>query len=366
MFNLLVDKWLNSPPINLSPSRCVRSRFKRSSCQKCIGHCPQRAISFQGQIKIDKNKCNGCGICVNLCPTGVFELKDISYIQLFNIIENRGTIVISCEKTFAGFGVKVPCLGFLCTSFLVSLIMAGGKSIFIDNSECQGCSNKIAIKVISETVENTNTLVDMLGLKADIIFPGDAFNNQYELPYSRREILSLFRRQAKYKVSEMLHVADQQRHEDIFKEQRIPEHRKLLLDFWPRLPGRIQSQNSCLLFAEIKVNSNCNLCTVCVKACPTGSLKRFEDDRKVVLKHEIDYCVKCGLCAEICPQGALEHSDTIGLSNFNRRMPKDLIVLPKETCNECGKDFIVTKDSLLCNSCSSKKQLSEEFFANLN
>lgn len=27
-------------------------------------------------IKIDMEKCNGCGNCVTACPVGVFELKD--------------------------------------------------------------------------------------------------------------------------------------------------------------------------------------------------------------------------------------------------------------------------------------------------
>jgi NAD-dependent dihydropyrimidine dehydrogenase PreA subunit len=28
------------------------------------------------QIKIDQEKCNGCGTCVDTCPVGVFEVKD--------------------------------------------------------------------------------------------------------------------------------------------------------------------------------------------------------------------------------------------------------------------------------------------------
>jgi len=28
------------------------------------------------EIKIDNDKCNGCGTCVDVCPVGVFEVKD--------------------------------------------------------------------------------------------------------------------------------------------------------------------------------------------------------------------------------------------------------------------------------------------------
>lgn len=364
MFNL-IDKWLNMALINIMPSRCIRSRYKHSLCKKCIGHCPKGAISFDGQIKVDEAKCNQCGICINLCPTGAFGLNDISYVKLINKIENKGTIIFYCEKSNAGSGVKVPCLGFLNLSFLISLVIAGKNTILIENGQCQGCSNQNGLKVIHQTVENTKTVFDMLGLDAEIIFPGEDSKNQYEPSYSRREVLSLFGKQASNSVSEILDVVYQQKPEDIFREQKIPEHRKLLLHFWPELSGSIQSQNSCLPFTEIRVNLNCNLCAVCVKACPTGALKKYEDDSKVVLKHIIDYCVKCGLCIEICPQGALEHSDTIELSNFNRRKTKDLMEVPKGICRECGKDFIV-KGSLICFSCSAKKQVAEEFFQHFN
>lgn len=364
MFNFF-DKWLNSAPINIFPSRCVKSRYKHSLCEKCIGHCPKEAISFHGQLKIDEIKCNQCGICLNLCPTGAFGLNDTSYIKLFNKIENRGTIIFCCEKSNEHSGVKIPCLGFLNLSFLVSLIIAKKKYIMIESSQCQGCSNQTGLKVIRETVENTKTLIDMLGLDANINFLGVDFNNQHETPYSRREVLSLIRKQAANRVSDILNVVYKETPEDIIREQKIPEHRKLLLHFWPELSGPIQSQNKYLPFTEIRVNSNCNLCAVCVKACPTGALKIFEDDIKMVLKHNIDYCVKCGLCIEICPQGALKHYDTIELSNFNRKYTKDLMEAPKATCSNCGRDFMA-KGSLICNSCSVKKQLAEQFFQNFN
>ncbi len=30
---------------------------------------------FSGTIEIDKEKCDGCGECVEICPTQVYELK---------------------------------------------------------------------------------------------------------------------------------------------------------------------------------------------------------------------------------------------------------------------------------------------------
>ena len=39
-------------------------------CQKCVGTCPEKAISAakDGRIHIDFNKCTGCLSCVQGCP----------------------------------------------------------------------------------------------------------------------------------------------------------------------------------------------------------------------------------------------------------------------------------------------------------
>lgn len=43
-------------------------------CQKCVGVCPVKAISFQEskenfQLSFDYSKCIYCGFCVDACPT---------------------------------------------------------------------------------------------------------------------------------------------------------------------------------------------------------------------------------------------------------------------------------------------------------
>ena len=33
-------------------------------------------LEVEMQIHIDPNKCNGCGVCVDICPVDVFRLND--------------------------------------------------------------------------------------------------------------------------------------------------------------------------------------------------------------------------------------------------------------------------------------------------
>lgn len=59
-------------------------------CQDCINNCPQKAIKpkyvirtkkpyKQKKIKIDRNLCTICGVCVTVCPSGALKLVGQTY-----------------------------------------------------------------------------------------------------------------------------------------------------------------------------------------------------------------------------------------------------------------------------------------------
>ncbi len=55
---------------------CVIDQEKCRKCKKCMKlGCP--AISFNGkEVKIDLNQCNGCGLCINVCPFDAIVKED--------------------------------------------------------------------------------------------------------------------------------------------------------------------------------------------------------------------------------------------------------------------------------------------------
>ncbi len=67
---------------------------KCNGCEKCIGICPNRAISLNGEGKnvrasIDRNLCTNCQECIDVCFTGALEVfgKDMSVGEVFHIVQ---------------------------------------------------------------------------------------------------------------------------------------------------------------------------------------------------------------------------------------------------------------------------------------
>jgi len=57
-----------------NPVACIQCKEP-----KCVEECPKEALSKSGiwqTIVLDKEKCDGCGICVDACPIGAVDLDE--------------------------------------------------------------------------------------------------------------------------------------------------------------------------------------------------------------------------------------------------------------------------------------------------
>lgn len=53
----------------------AKQECSSSFCQKCSKACIYEAIEWiNGKIKVNSQCCTGCGLCVSICPNGIFEL----------------------------------------------------------------------------------------------------------------------------------------------------------------------------------------------------------------------------------------------------------------------------------------------------
>ena len=72
---------------------CIALRTR--ACTKCKEACPYDAISLaEGKFPvIDDDKCNGCGVCENICPANV--------LQAYTGRNQRGIEILSLEAVKA-------------------------------------------------------------------------------------------------------------------------------------------------------------------------------------------------------------------------------------------------------------------------
>lgn len=89
--------------------------------------------------------------------------------------------------------------------------------------------------------------------------------------------------------------------------QQYPENRNEL-----KLPERSAARID-LIYDEEKGDYRCTACTICVRACPNGSIevhrKKDPETNKVVLDkfvYHLERCLVCGLCVDACPFDALK------------------------------------------------------------
>lgn len=60
------------------------------------------------EIKIDPDKCTGEGTCVDLCPMGVFEIKDVGGKKLSVVVNLEACLVCrACEAQCPTEAIKI-------------------------------------------------------------------------------------------------------------------------------------------------------------------------------------------------------------------------------------------------------------------
>jgi|GEM_PF-1914345 NADH-quinone oxidoreductase subunit I len=117
--------------------------------------------------------------------------------------------------------------------------------------------------------------------------------------------------------------------------QQYPENRNQL-----KLPERSAARID-LIYDEEKGDYRCTACTICVRACPNGSIevhrKKDPQTNKMVLDkfvYHLERCLVCGLCVDACPFDALKMDSrfenavydksqlTLILNTLPKRVPK--------------------------------------------
>ncbi|OGP30611.1 MAG: hypothetical protein A2073_04535 [Deltaproteobacteria bacterium GWC2_42_11] len=363
-------------PLDVSFDLCVRNKSPKASCEACVHVCPQKAVSLAGGLEVT-DRCDGCGICAQVCPNEVFQ----------SMIFNRNALLTHCSSehnkkvivcSALGNGVKregfrffeVPCIGSLDEVLILRAALRYGKvSVLIGN--CEGCELRTGWQVFSVVEEKVKGYLSLFGLDEGMFvikrldhnsltnFIETEFPVEENLPalkQSRRDFFRMAGEKALYAGTSLLSLYLDTKggdDEEAMAPKILPRRRELILLMQENIP---LSGHKVLkgIFDRISISSTCNGCGECVNLCPTGALdlKVFGNERRIYLNTLS--CTACMLCSDICSQGSIRLSKKVEVRELSGQEPELLITLCYNTCLCCFGLFYGSEDSLYCQDCEKK------------
>lgn len=286
----MIDQVLN-PSVPKIKGKCLDSLQGRKKCGKCIELCPEKALSFEEDIHIDKNKCSNCNICSAICPSGCIVPTYEVVEKQYNAFNNNDEIVIGCSKSEGNSNLNVECLASIPWEALAYATM--DKKIKILSASCEECK----YKELSCEFENAKLkLKQFLGEKKYkdkfMIIHGDDEVNVKE--YSRRDLLKLWGYESRRIANLAVPIkVDQSKNARIYKSlllKKIADNKEQKFA-WPIL----------------KVSDKCWGCQVCSKVCPQQAItiNKAEEGKKKFI-HDFTKCTQCEICKVVCNEKAVE------------------------------------------------------------
>ena len=356
------------PPVNLEVSlgRCLRLRHKKSSCRLCLRGCPTNAISLGASLAVDNSLCDGCGICANVCPTGVFELKGLSYESLLARVQKESVVEFACSRVRPSRDIAtVPCLGYLDEAVLVAAIGCGAEAVSLNFAACRRCDNKSGLRVAAKSLKQANRILALLGIPKRISATANGSSASHSAQgselSSRREFFSYLKQGTQNMVASVMKSADDDQKTRVTLEPELPRKRSLLLEHIKALGSLPSSwvKADGLPFVRVEISERCDGCGMCTTFCPTGALMSCDQGDRQVIDFRLGYCLACSLCSDICPQGAIAYSSHINPRDLATAARAILIEHRKSSCSQCGQSYIAVSASSLCLNCRKGKELKE-------
>lgn len=66
-------QWRTQRPV-VDHAKCVAAKAGKPVCMQCWMYCPEVVIAKRAPIEIDLVYCKGCGICMEVCPSGAISM----------------------------------------------------------------------------------------------------------------------------------------------------------------------------------------------------------------------------------------------------------------------------------------------------
>ena len=362
--------------IQQTTSQCVRTKNLQASCDQCAVLCPTGAIGLDNGIpELAPEQCIRCGVCLHVCPTGVFERSDSFQKLLLNTqdLPEHRVVDIACvhhsapQTTAPAVDAVVQtknCLAELGVSALVGMLAVGVEQVRMRLDACAACPLRVLQPNIEQCIAATQQLLSVLEL-SDAIVPvyeaepdwvSRSLHHNETPPMSRRGLFSsLLNPEATLKQQAINAIDEGNPSEQLPRERRrLLTVLRMLTKPMPEIPEDIG------LFADgfvqLVVSDACNACGLCERVCPTDAIQVAKDDDQFMVIFEPHRCIDCQLCVDYCEPRALETYGAPSLRDVLDETRLKLHAGQMRQCTRCKAHFAGPTDETLCPVCQFRRE----------
>lgn len=359
---------LGSSHVFVAPHRCVKVRNRNAKCSKCVDACSRDAVQVGGnKLSIAAALCVGCHACTTVCPTEALVPLDPQDEELAASITSatlaaEGACVFACARMAARHVAdpakyaQVACLSRMEESLLLQLAARGVDDIVLVDGTCATCKYRANNELVDEVVATANLLIAAQGSPTRVRrvseFPDQVLAEDAHASYaaSRRGFFtqagsmtrSAAKTAAEKTVEQTLGMAKKKEslrdRLQMGKGNSLPQfqsdrHVRLLDAMYDLGESQVESIDT-RLFGSIEIDTEkCTSCGMCTTFCPTGALKKSEDElpegtEGVLLEFSVADCVQCRLCADACLKKCISLDSTVSTAELFDFEPR-FILLPK-------------------------------------
>jgi len=367
----------DGPEIALDRQGCLLSLNNIASCDACFAVCPTAAIQPGKPPSFDSQSCVVCRACLQACPVGAFtgddkvsgllsaaaravEKHKVTYIDL---LCDRHTSPAQGPQDSA-LGLRIEgCLAQLGTGAYLALFLLGVEKVTVRLDDCANCASSSLKERILQQVEQARVLAGPWG-NADKLAILDQTEgtqlvarpgwNAATPPLSRAELLHPAALLLESRYPQLISPdapAVSQHHLSLDRYRQIIAFKHLLTEDQP-----VQSTSSALVsHVRAGVTEACTGCSICSRACPTGTLKRtVVDEQEFKLSFSPLKCVDCKVCVELCPVDAIMLESPVPVGY----LMEGVSVLYQGSlvkCQRCSTLFSPKAGEELCPTCQFRR-----------
>ncbi len=341
------------PVPSIRGSYCVAG----SGCDSCVQACPCGALEKVGaRIRLDKSRCDACGLCVTECPREAVRFPGHTPNQIAaqittlldpNVggLQSRG-ILLTCQRSalilenlatkgppgadsrsqISNSGVEllpvqVPCLGMVPPTWLLGWLTMGASAVGL--FPCPGRCPFDQKEVIESRVAYCREVLRVVGGSSERI----------RLLQLEDERIDFFT----FSMDAGLATWEPERR--IWNPSPAQTLLQLAQDY--QVPEGVFLDHPHSPLGLVEVTDGCTGCGVCATACPTDALTLERRDVDLSLTFDAALCTACGLCLRKCPEAEKQVLHLKRITDF-RRLSQGRVALYEDQyvrCEACDAPF---------------------------